>query len=278
MNNTILEKKKRVSDQILYALIQLSSFLSIFILLVIIGYILYRGIPAFDFSYLVNTTSIINDTVGILPNIINTLYIVIVTLLIACPIGIGGAIYLNEYTKNKKFVSIISFTTEVLAGIPSIIYGLFGMLFFGSFCHLNFSILTGSLTLAIMILPIISRNTQTALECVPKSYREAALGIGATKWYMIRTVLLPSAIPGILTGVILAMGRIVAESAILPTNIFKHLLSSGGTLTIQLYLEMAKGNYEVSFVIALVLVVIVLGLNMLAKWISRRFDVNKGDN
>ena len=277
MNNTILEKKKRVSDQILYALIQLSSFLSIFILLVIIGYILYRGIPAFDFSYLVNTTSIIN-----------TLYIVIVTLLIACPIGIGGAIYLNEYTKNKKFVSIISFTTEVLAGIPSIIYGLFGMLFFGSVCHLGFSILTGSLTLAIMILPIISRNTQTALECVPKSYREAALGIGATKWYMIRTVLLPSAIPGILTGVILAMGRIVAESAallftagsvaILPTNIFKHLLSSGGTLTIQLYLEMAKGNYVVSFVIALVLVVIVLGLNMLAKWISRRFDVNKGDN
>ena len=125
MNNTILEKKKRVSDQILYALIQLSSFLSIFILLVIIGYILYRGIPAFDFSYLVNTTSIINDTVGILPNIINTLYIVIVTLLIACPIGIGGAICLNEYTKNKKFVSIISFTTEVLAGIPSIIYGVF---------------------------------------------------------------------------------------------------------------------------------------------------------
>lgn len=288
MNNTILEKKKRVSDQVLYALIQLSSFLSIFILLVIIGYILYRGMPAFDFSYLVNTTSIINDTVGILPNIINTLYIVIVTLLVACPIGIGGAIYLNEYTKNKKFVSIISFTTEVLAGIPSIIYGLFGMLFFGSVCHLGFSILTGSLTLAIMILPIISRNTQTALECVPKSYREAALGIGATKWYMIRTVLLPSAIPGILTGVILAIGRIVAESAallftagsvaILPTNIFGHLLSSGGTLTIQLYLEMAKGNYEVSFVIALVLVVIVLGLNMLAKWISRRFDVNKGDN
>ena len=248
MNNTILEKKKRVSDQVLYALIQLSSFLSIFILLVIIGYILYRGIPAFDFSYLVNTTSIINDTVGILPNIINTLYIVIVTLLIACPIGIGGAIYLNEYTKNKKFVSIISFTTEVLAGIPSIIYGLFGMLFFGSFCHLNFSILTGSLTLAIMILPIISRNTQTALECVPKSYREAALLFTA------------------------------GSVAILPTNIFGHLLSSGGTLTIQLYLEMAKGNYEVSFVIALVLVVIVLGLNMLAKWISRRFDVNKGDN
>lgn len=229
MNNTILEKKKRVSDQILYALIQLSSFLSIFILLVIIGYILYRGIPAFDFSYLVNTTSIINDTVGILPNIINTLYIVIVTLLIACPIG-WWSIYLNDNTKNKKFVSIISFINGSFSRYSSIIYGLFGMLFFGSVCHLGFSILTGSLTLAIMILPIISRNTQTALECVPKSYREAALGIGATKWYMIRTVLLPSAIPGILTGVILAMGRIVAESAallftagsvaILPTNIF----------------------------------------------------------
>ena len=134
MNNTILEKKKRVSDQVLYALIQLSSFLSIFILLVIIGYILYRGIPAFDFSYLVNTTSIINDTVGILPNIINTLYIVIVTLLIACPIGIGGAIYLNEYTK-IKIRKYYLFTTEVLAGIPSIIYGLFGMLFL---VHLSF--------------------------------------------------------------------------------------------------------------------------------------------
>ena len=287
MNNTILEKKKRVSDQILYALIQLSSFLSIFILLVIIGYILYRGIPAFDFSYLVNTTSIINDTVGILPNIINTLYIVIVTLLIACPIGIGGAIYLNEYATNKKLVHIISFTTEVLAGIPSIIYGLFGMLFFGGVLNLSYSILTGAFTLAIMILPIVSRNTQIALQAVPKSYREAALGIGATKWYMIRTVLLPSAIPGILTGIILAMGRIVAESAallftagslsILPTNVFSHLFSSGATLTIQLYLEMAKANYESAFVIALILVVIVLLLNFTAKWISKKFDVNKVD-
>lgn len=283
--NSIFERRHRLSDKLLFSLIQLSSILSVLILLVCIGYILYRGVPHFNISYLISTTSILKGTVGILPNIINTLYIIIVTLLFAGPIGIGGAIFLNEYAKNKKFVAVISFTTEVLAGIPSIIYGLFGMLFFGNLFGLSFSILTGSLTLAIMILPIITRNTQVALECVPKSYREAALGIGATKWYMIRTVLLPSAMPGILTGIILGMGRIVAESAallftagslsLLPTNWISHLFSSGGTLTIQLYIEMAKGNFESAFVIALVLIVIVLGLNMLAKFITNKFDVNK---
>lgn len=287
MTNSIFVKKHRLSDKVLNGLIHLATVLSVLILVVIIGYILYRGIPAFDFSYLFNTTSILNDTVGILPNIINTLYIIVLTLLIACPVGIGGAIYLNEYAKNKKFVDIISFTTEILSGIPSIVYGLFGMLFFGNLCGFSYSILTGSLTLAIMILPIISRNTQTALETVPKSYREAALGIGATKWYMIRTVLLPSCMPGILTGVILAMGRIVAESAallftagsvhLLPSNFFSHILSSGGTLTIELYLQMAKGNYDVAFVIALVLIIIVLGLNLLAKVITKKFDVHEVD-
>ena len=278
MENSIFDKKSRLSDKILSFLIQLSTFISVGLLVVIIGYILIRGIQSFDFGYLVNTTSILKNTVGILPNIINTVYMIVVTLIIAGPISIGGAIYLNEYAKNKKFVEVISFTTEVLAGIPSIIYGLFGMLFFGNFLKLGYSILTGALTLAIMILPIISRNTQVALQAVPKSYREAALGI---------TVLLPSAIPGILTGIILAMGRIVAESAallftagslsMLPRGLFEHLFSSGGTLTIQLYLEMAKANYEVAFVIALILIVVVLVLNFLAKWISKRFDVNKID-
>lgn len=287
MTNSIFEKKNRLSDEILNILIHTASLFAVFILVVIIGYILYRGIPIFDFSYLVTTTSILDDTIGILPNIINTLYIICLTLLVACPIGIGGAIYLNEYAENKKFVTIISFTTEILSGIPSIIYGLFGMLFFGNVCNFGFSILTGSLTLAIMILPIISRNTQTALVTVPKSYREAALGIGATKWYMIRTVLLPSCMPGILTGIILAMGRIVAESAallftagsvhVLPSSFFGHFLSSGGTLTIELYLQMAKGNYDVAFVIALVLIVIVLTLNMLAKYITKKFDVHEVD-
>lgn len=285
MENSIYIKKQRISDKLLYGLIQLCSFISVGLLIIIIGYICIRGIPKFKIDYLVNTTSILNNTVGILPNIINTVYIIIVTLCIAGPIGIGGAIYLNEYATNKKFVETISFTTEVLAGIPSIIYGLFGMLFFGNLLRLHYSILTGALTLSIMILPIISRNTQVALDAVPKSYREAALGIGATKWYMTRTVLLPSAIPGILTGIILSMGRIVAESAallftagslsILPKNLISHLFSSGATLTIQLYLEMAKANYDVAFVIALVLIVIVLVLNFTAKWISKKFDVNK---
>ena len=287
MENSIYNKKSRFSDNLLNFFIQFSTLISIVLLVVIIGYICYRGIPHFSFDYLINTTSILKKTVGILPNIINTLYMIVVTLLIAGPISIGGAIYLNEYATNKKLVHIISFTTEVLAGIPSIIYGLFGMLFFGGVLNLSYSILTGAFTLAIMILPIVSRNTQIALQAVPKSYREAALGIGATKWYMIRTVLLPSAIPGILTGIILAMGRIVAESAallftagslsILPTNVFSHLFSSGATLTIQLYLEMAKVNYESAFVIALILVVIVLLLNFTAKWISKKFDVNKVD-
>ena len=287
MENSIYNKKSRFSDNLLNFFIQFSTLISIVLLVVIIGYICYRGIPHFSFDYLINTTSILKKTVGILPNIINTLYMIVVTLLIAGPISIAGAIYLNEYATNKKLVHIISFTTEVLAGIPSIIYGLFGMLFFGGVLNLSYSILTGAFTLAIMILPIVSRNTQIALQAVPKSYREAALGIGATKWYMIRTVLLPSAIPGILTGIILAMGRIVAESAallftagslsILPTNVFSHLFSSGATLTIQLYLEMAKANYESAFVIALILVVIVLLLNFTAKWISKKFDVNKVD-
>lgn len=287
MKNSIYIKRNRMSDKIFNILIQLSTAFSIIILFIIIGYILKEGIPAFKFDYLISTTSILKNTVGILPNIINTLYMIALTLLIAGPIGIGGAIYLNEYASNKRLVEIISFTTEVLAGIPSIIYGLFGMLFFGNVLKLDYSILTGALTLSIMVLPIISRNTQVALQAVPKSYREAALGIGATKWYMIRTVLLPSATAGILTGIILAMGRIVAESAALlftagsvsnlPKNILTHIFSSGGTLTIQLYLEMAKANYEVAFVIALVLIIIVLILNMTAKCLSNKFNVNKVD-
>ena len=279
-------KKRRKMDLFLQGLIYLSSMITVGLIVVIIGYIVLRGLPAFSWGYLFQTTSILKDTVGILPNIINTIYLILFTLLIVCPLGIGGAIYLNEYATNKKVVALISFTSEVLAGIPSIIYGMFGMLFFGSFCRLGFSIITGALTLAIMTLPIISRNTQVALQTVPTSYREAALGMGATKWYMIRTVLLPSSLPGILTGVILAMGRIVSESAallftagsgvLLPKGLFNHIFDSGGTLTIQLYLEMSKANYEKAFVIALVLVVIVLLLNFIAKKLSKIFDVNRG--
>lgn len=283
--NSLYHKQTRISDIVLKVLIYVSTLFSCGLILIIIGYVFSKAIPHFQFSYLTHVHSARGGTDGILGNIVNTLYIILTTLLIACPLGIGSGIYLNEYAKNKKLVNMISFTTEVLAGIPSIIFGLFGMIVFGQYLGLSYSILTGSLTLAILILPIITRNTQIALQAVPKSYREAALGMGATKWYMVRTVLLPSAIPGILTGVILAMGRIIAESAallftagsgyFLPKGLFEHFFASGGTLTIQLYLEMSKAHYDNAFVIAMILIMIILLMNYLAKYISRKFDVNK---
>ena len=203
-------------------------------------------------------------------------------------IGVGSAIYLNEYARPGKLVRFIEFTTETLSGIPSIIFGLFGKVFFGNLFHLGYSILTGALTLTLMVLPLITRNTQEALKTVPESYRTGAMGIGATKWYMIRTVLLPSAMPGIITGVILSIGRIVGESAallftagsgyLLPKSAMEYLdkiLKPGGTLTIQLYLCMSKAEYDKAFGIALVLLVIVLGINALTKVLARKYDVTR---
>ena len=201
-------------------------------------------------------------------------------------IGIGAAVYLTEYEKGGKLVTIIAFATETLSGIPSIIFGLFGMVFFGQTLGLGFSILCGSLTLTLMILPIIIRTTQEAIKTVPESYRQGALGLGAQKWRIIRTIVVPSALPGIVTAVILAIGRIVGESAallftagsvyLLPQGIFSHLLSSGGTLTIGMYLEMAEGNTDNAFGIALVLVVLVLLINAATKLITGRINKKKG--
>jgi len=240
---------------------------------------------------LTTVPSAIKGTFGIAGNIVNTLYIIIITLIISVPLGVGSAIYLNEYAKAGKFVNLIEFTTETLSGLPSIIFGLFGYVLFGQVLKLGYSILTGSLTLAIMVLPLITRNTQEALKAVPESYRSGALGIGATKWYMIRTILLPSAMPGIITGVILSIGRIVGESAallftagsgyLLPKmgqygeGLFKKVLQPGGTLTIQLYLSMEKGEYEAAFGIAFVLLIIVFGINLLTKYLSNKFNINK---
>ncbi len=259
---------------------------SILLLAGIMGYVFVRGIPHVTWAFLSTASSATKGTFGILGNIINTLYIVIITLLIATPLGIGSAVYLNEYAKPGKVVRLIEFTTETLSGIPSIIFGLFGMVFFGNALGLGYSILTGALTLTIMILPLITRTTQEALKTVPDSYRHGALGIGATKWYMIRTILLPSAMPGILTGIILAIGRIVGESAALlftagsgyylPKNLFSKIFESGGTLTIQLYLFMQKAKYNEAFGVAVVLLVIVLGINGLAKYMSHRFNVEAG--
>lgn len=287
MADSLTAKRKRTSDTVLKFLIYISAFFSVVLLVGIIGYVCVKGIRTINWGFLTTVTSSLKGTVGIAGNIVNTLYIIVITLLIATPIGIGSAIYLNEYAKPGKLVRLIEFTTETLSGIPSIIFGLFGMVFFGTTLHFGYSILTGALTLTLMILPLITRNTQEALKTVPDSYRSGALGMGATKWYMIRTILLPSAMPGIITGVILAIGRIVGESAallftagsgyLLPkagAGIFRKVMESGGTLTIQLYLSMSKAQYDVAFGIAVVLLVIVLAINFLTKYLAKKFDVS----
>lgn len=286
--SSIQKKGTRIADDIMYVLIYLSAGIAVALLIGILGYVFARGIKEVNWTFLTSVTSALKGTTGIAGNILNTIYMVVLTLLIAAPIGIGSAIYLNEYAKPGKIIKIIQFTTETLSGIPSIIFGLFGMVFFGTTLGLGYSLLTGSLTLAIMVLPLITRNTQEALKTVPDSYRSGALGMGATKWYMIRTILLPSALPGIVTGLILAIGRIVGESAallftagsgfLLPRTAQGYLtkiLESGGTLTIQLYLSMSKGQYDVAFEIATVLLVIVLVINFLTKVLAGRLDVNR---
>lgn len=283
--DSIYNKKIRIGDTVLKLLICLAAAVAIALLVGIMGYVFYRGLPEINWQFLSTVQSAKKGTFGIIGNIVNTIYIIVITLIIAAPVGIGSAIYLNEYAKPGKLVRLIEFTTEILAGIPSIIFGLFGMVFFGAALGFGYSVLTGSFTLTLMILPLITRNTQEALKTVPDSYRFGALGIGATKWYMIRTILLPSAAPGILTGIILSIGRIVGESAaliftagsgfLLAKNVFSKLFESSGTLTIQLYLSMQKAKYDQAFGIAAVLLLIVLGINILTKYVTGKFDVTK---
>ncbi len=285
--SSIKSSKIRLSDLILKILINIAAAFSVLLLVGILAYVFLKGIGSVNLTFLTTVTSTLKGTVGIAGNIVNTLYIIVITLLIATPLGVGSAIYLNEYAKPGKLVRAIEFTTETLSGIPSIIFGLFGMMFFGTGLELGYSILTGALTLTLMVLPLITRNTQEALKTVPDSYRSGALGMGATKWYMIRTILLPSAMPGIVTGIILAIGRIVGESAallftagsgyLLPKGgmgILKKILESGGTLTIQLYLSMAKAEYSTAFGIAVILLLIVLFINWITKVLAKKLDVN----
>ncbi len=272
------ERKRKRKDSFLYAQIYLSAALAVGLLAVILLYVFTKGIGSISIGFLTQVKSTLRGTNGIAGNILNTIYIIFLTLLFASPLGIGSAIYLNEYAKPGRFVRLVEFTTQTLAGIPSILFGLFGMLFFGGVLDLGYSILTGCLTLTLMILPLIIGNTREALRAVPESYRQGAAGMGATKWYMIRTILLPSAMPGIITGLILSVGRIVGESAallftagsgyMLPNSVkgyFSKIFESGGTLTIELYLNMAKANYEAAFGIALVLLAIVFFINLLTR-------------
>ena len=284
---SIYGKQTRISEWFIYGAIYLSAAFATLLLVFIIVYVAFKGAGVINWEFLTTVTSTLKHTVGIAGNIVNTLYIVVITLLIAVPIGVGSAVYLNEYARPGRLVNIIEFTTETLAGIPSIIFGLFGMVFFGEVIGLGYSLLTGSLTLTLMILPLITRNTQEALRTVPDSYRNGALGMGAGKWYMIRTILLPSAMPGIITGIILSIGRIVGESAallftagsgyLLPRAgaFFHKILESGGTLTIQMYLSTSKAEYDVAFGIALVLLILVLVMNLLTKFLAKHFDVNR---
>ena len=284
---SIYGKKKRISDMMMYVLIYISAGFSVFLLIGIVAFVFLNGFDKVNLEFLTTTSSILRGTVGIAGNILNTIYIIVLTMLIVTPIGVGTAIYLNEYAKPGKFVKLIELATETLSGIPSIIFGLFGMMFFGEVLNLDYSILTGTLTLTLMVLPLVTRNTQEALKTVPNSYRNGAIGLGTGKWYMIRTILLPSAMPGIITGVILAIGRIVGESAallytagssdLLPIGVQGYLnkiFESGGTLTIQLYLSATKGEYDVAFGVAVVLLLVVLGINFITKLLTKKFDVN----
>lgn len=293
MNNaldySLANGRKRPVDTLIYILIYLSAAFSVVLLAGMIIYVLMRGIHSVNWGFLTSVTSVRKGTVGIAGNIVNTLMIVIMTMLIATPIGVGAAIYLNEYAKPGKLVSLIEFATETLSGIPSIIFGLFGMMFFGQTLGLGYSLLTGALTLILMVLPLITRNTQEALKTVPDSYRHGAVGLGAGKWYTIRTILLPSSMPGIITGVILAIGRIVGESAALLFTagsaktlpkalaaIFPKIFQSGGTMTIQLYLSAtSEGDFDTAFGIAVVLLILVFLINLGTKKLAAKFDVTR---
>lgn len=276
---------RKLKDDVLLCLIYLAAFGAEFLLIGILAYVFIKGLPHVSLRFLTTVSSILQGTVGIAGNIVNTVYMVVLTLVIAVPVGIGSAIYLNEYARPGKLVRLIEFTTETLSGIPSIIFGLFGMVFFGAALGLGYSILTGALTLALMVLPLITRTTQEALKTVPESYRSGAVSMGAGRWYMIRTILLPSAMPGIVTGVILAVGRILGESAallftagsgyFLPRSgggLFHKIMESGGTLTIQLYLSMMKAQYDVVFGIAVVLLCIVMAINFLIRFLVGKPD------
>lgn len=277
--------KRKLYDNVHSFFVGLSAFAVSVLSYGMIVYVLAEGLRYVSPGFLTHVTSVMNGTTGVAGNIVNTLYIIAITLVTALPLGVGSAIFLNEYAKKGRLVRMVEFTTETLAGIPSIIFGLFGMVFFGELLKLGYSILTGSLTLSLMILPLITRSTQEALKAVPDSLRSGALGLGANKWYMIRTLLLPSAAPGIASGIILSTGRIVGESAaliftagsgyLLPRGMVRKIFESGGTLTVQLYLSMSKGQYDAAFAIAAILVICIPVLNLATSLLTGSFKSGK---
>lgn len=267
---------RRVYDRGMRSLLWLSAGITCALLVFLMGYILWRGIPQLSWQFLTSSESVLKGTLGILPAICNTLYVVCVTLCIALPLGVGAAVYLTEYATNHKLVSAIEFAAETLSGIPSILYALVGYLAFCKTLGLGYSLLAASLALAMMNLPTIIRTTQESLKTVPQSYREGALGLGSGKWHMIRTVVLPSSIDGIVTGCILAVGRIVGESAallftagaaeVIAGSIAKAYTSNGATLSVLLYLRAFEdGDFASAWGIGAVLLVLVLLIDLAAR-------------
>ncbi|MCI9078078.1 MAG: phosphate ABC transporter permease PstA [Lachnospiraceae bacterium] len=277
-----ISKSRKIKGLLLNIIMYLAVGLICILLIGLIGYILYRGIPYISWELISTKPSLLKGTVGILPNILNTIYIIILTLIIVLPLGAGAAIYLNEYATNRKLVRIIELATETLAGIPSIIYGLTGMLVFVQFFSLGTSLLAGSLTLVIMTLPTVIRTTQESLKTVPDTYREGSLGLGAGKWYMVRTVVLPCVIDGVVTGCILSIGRIAGESAALlfTAGMANEMLSileavqpgnAGSSLTVALYMyAKERGQFDVAFGVAVILLVLTLLINMSAKLAAKK--------
>ena len=273
--------RRRAYVGILKGLMYFCCGLTAALVLFLIVYILVNGIPNITWELLSTSPSFLAGTTGILPDILNTLYIIIMTLIIVIPVGVGAAVYLTEYAKNKKLVAVIEYAAETLSGIPSIIYGLVGLLFFVQFCGLGSSLIAGALTLVIMNLPNIMRTTQESLKTVPQSYREGAFGLGAGKWRVVRTVVLPGCIDGVITGCILSIGRIVGESAALLytaglahtiSGVLDQITSSGATLTVALYVYATeRGDMETAFAIAAVLMILTLIINISADLVAKYF-------
>lgn len=280
--NTKISKGRKIKSALLNILIWSAVAVIALILSGTVICILAKGLPHITGELITSKPSLLKGTVGILPNILNTLYIILMTIIVVLPLGVGAAVYLNEYASNKKAVRIIELAAETLSGVPSIIYGLVGMLVFVQFCSLGTSLIAGALTLVIMTLPTIMRTTQESLKTVPDSFREGALALGAGKWHMIRTTVLPSAVDGIVTGCILAVGRIVGESAALlfTAGMANEILGlneavmpgkSGSTLTVSLYMyAKERGDFDTAFAMAAILLFLTLVINISAKTAAQK--------
>ena len=276
MNDTKFSTRRRIWGGTMRGLMVLCAGLTCALALFLILYVLIKGVPHLSWELLSTKPSYLSDTIGILPDIISTVCMVLTTLFFVLPLGVCAAVYLTEYAANKRVVAVIEYAAETLSGIPSIIYGLVGQMFFCQFLGMKKSLIAGAMTLVIMNLPTIMRTTQESLKTVPQSYREGALGLGATKWHIVRTLVLPCSLDGIVSGCILAIGRIVGESAallftagtgkVLASSIAKAYTSSGATLSVALYMTVSEdGDFAVGYAIAAVLMVLVLCLNGLAK-------------